>query len=364
MYLGHDAEFAVLVDGKPVAAHRFYPPKTDPVFTHWSDAEAYHRDQFFRDGTSLEVNTPGGMTCIGSVLNSTAQTLKVAAKRLPKGGELQAMSVYDVEGSELKGAPVDVLESGCSPVKNAYGKWEDKALFMDPKSTERYAGGHIHIAPYHNAMEILRDEKQRERFCKYVVRYLDLYLAVPLLYTKLEGDNGNRRRKVYGKAGEFRFQTYLNEEKPWGVPQPGWKPPVMHGIEYRVLGPEWLKDPGTAGLTFMLARAVTNRAIEKYKEGKAGLPSSALMKAARKAINDGNVDSVFESTEYQKRLKTMLARMTRQATVEDLKFIRENPQLFKKTIIHTFAYELHNNWPEARDRWKAEAAKPAKAAEA
>lgn len=72
----------------------------------------------------------------------------------------------------------------------------------------RSCGGHIHVGytnPDDNTSEML-------------IRCLDLYLGVPSILL----DNDTERRKLYGKAGAFRFKDY--------------------GIEYRTLSNFWIQS--------------------------------------------------------------------------------------------------------------------------
>lgn len=356
MILGHDAEFEVVdKNGKVVPAHLHFPPKDKPVYTGYANDPGVHRDQIFRDGTNLEVNTPGEMTCIGLILNATARSLRHAKEMLPAGLKLAAMSAYEMDPEPLKDAPVDVLNSGCSPVRNAYDGWEEKAVFLSPESKERYAGGHIHMsgeeqwvtAPKggekHVTMQgLLTDKTTRAQFCEFYVRYLDTYLAVPLLYTGIEGKAGVRRRQVYGKAGEYRFQEYKNT----------YSVGPTRGIEYRVLGPEWLKDEGVAALTLMMARTIGRRALKKFGEGKK-MPGSKLVMEARQAINEGNVDEVFNSPTYQKRLATICAAGVPRFSIEIFKFLRKNWEGLDEGLrLYRSKNELHRNWPEGMERWE------------
>ena len=376
MNLGHDAEFAVMdKEGRAQPAHKFFPPKDAPIYTGYGNGggvPGYHRDQIFRDGTSLEVNTPGYLTCIGYLMDATLNSLKKAQARLPAGMRLEAISAYRIDPKDLKDAPADVLNSGCSPVRNAYLGWDEKAIYMDPDSEWRYAGGHIHMSAKGTAMQTaLKDEKTRAGFCEYVVRHLDLYLAVPIIYLGVEGENGARRRKIYGKAGEYRFQTYsapTGEEDPYGKPKPP-NPPL--GIEYRVLGPEWLRDIGLAGLTLQLARHVTKRSIGKFGKKRKGVGGSILREAIG-AINEANTKEIFESAAYQRRFKKMLVGSTirgdmtkkmptdyyfypsptGQVGTKHFEFMRANHErLFDRLRLEEFPKDGHMNWPQRLVAW-------------
>lgn len=349
MYIGHDAEFAVVDgEGKAVSAHSFFPPKDDPIYTGFRHDVTWHRDQIFRDGTSLEVNTPGGLVCCGFMLNSTMKSLRTAQMRLPAKHKLMAVSAYEVK-DDLAKAPTDVLNSGCSPVRNAYEGWEEKAIYLpEPESKQRFAGGHIHLCPDYGPEQEIMGEKTRQQFCAFAVPYLDLFLAIPMLYVGVEGKNGAKRREIYGRAGEYRFQTYKA-----GIKQ-------MHGIEYRVLGPEWLRDVGLAALTVFMARSALYWAILKYRASKTKRPMRGrLLKAAKEAINAGETKEVYESKAYQKVLGEFLKKYNwhvRGAQDKHFRFMRENAErLFgPEKLVSKETLDGHNSWPQCLDftRWR------------
>jgi hypothetical protein len=354
MYLGHDAELAVLnQNGEGVSAHAFYPPKESPQYTgYYSEQQQWHRDSFFRDGTSLELNTPGGISCFAGLMSVTILTMQQAEKRLPEGYKLEPVSSYEVV-DDLSRAPEDVVRTGCGPVRNAYEGWEEKGAWVDPLAKKRFAGGHIHVSAMRGdpLTTMLADEERRKRTCSFVVRYLDLFCAVPWVYLGVEGVKGIERRTVFGKAGEYRFQRYK-------VPA-GHEPGI--GIEYRVLGPEWLKDIGLAALAFNLVRGVTrvatNRLVERERKKAKLVRWSSMVLEAREAINKGDTKEIFESPTYQRRLERVLRQVhsydPSRFQIRHLTFIRNNAErLFARVPgISKWVGSTSNNWPECLERW-------------
>lgn len=75
---------------------------------------------------------------------------------------------------------------------------------------------HIHIG-YENPTDEISEE---------IVKVLDLFLGIPSLFI----DKDTERRKMYGKAGCFRFKEY--------------------GVEYRVLGNFVIQDQDTVNWLF------------------------------------------------------------------------------------------------------------------
>jgi hypothetical protein len=83
------------------------------------------------------------------------------------------------------------LVFGCEPDYNAWNGEENSVIKENP--LQRVAGGHIHIGikglEYHTALEI--------------IRAMDIFLSVPLVLLEPLSE----RKKMYGKAGAFRFKT-------------------------------------------------------------------------------------------------------------------------------------------------------------
>jgi hypothetical protein len=117
---------------------------------------------------------------------------------------------------------------GCSPSYDAYTleanivKCDDKLL--------RTAAGHVQVG-YDNPEEAVSIE---------LIKVMDLYLGLPSLFL----DNDTRRRKLYGKAGEFRIQQW--------------------GCEYRVLSNFWLRSEELMKWVY----DSTHMAIASFNEGR------------------------------------------------------------------------------------------------
>jgi hypothetical protein len=93
---------------------------------------------------------------------------------------------------------------GCSPDNDVWSRMENPTV--EPEANRRYAGGHIHISYNKFTPEVTED----------LVKAMDLFLGVPSVIM----DSDENRKRVYGKAGRFRFTEY--------------------GFEYRTLSNFWL----------------------------------------------------------------------------------------------------------------------------
>lgn len=98
---------------------------------------------------------------------------------------------------------------GCDPDFNVYKRMMNEVTSGD--ATElRSSGAHIHCSwPTCNSTS---NVEQIEKF----IMACDLFLAIPFLFI----EPNSERRKLYGKAGSFRFKQYT---------------PELSGVEYRSL---------------------------------------------------------------------------------------------------------------------------------
>ena len=130
---------------------------------------------------------------------------------------------------------------GCEPDFDAWTKESNKKP-EPPHPFMRSAGGHIHV-------ETTKDQLA-------VIRAMDLFLGVPSVLM----DNGEMRKKLYGKAGAFRGKSY--------------------GVEYRTLSNFWI-------FKNELIRWVWNN-TERALESVGHLDVEAEKANILAAINDNN----------------------------------------------------------------------------
>lgn len=98
--------------------------------------------------------------------------------------------------------------SGCDPYNNAWKNGEIEEAIDLGETTNRDAGGHIHLG-FPNPTNELRMR---------LTRGLDLFLAVPGVLL----DRNDMRRTTYGRAGAYREKEY--------------------GVEYRTLSNFWVAN--------------------------------------------------------------------------------------------------------------------------
>ena len=277
MNLGADPEFALGKKGKDgvvtvIAPHLLGVP-------HKTAGWTVGYGSMYRDGYSLEA-APNPSTCRETLTSNLGVTLQEALNRIhqkDKDVGLFALPTIQADMEAVNNGPEDIRHFGCEPAFSAYNEGRAIPVEIDASTHPlRYTGGHMHFclgaikyptnfgpiieraAFDRNYIQIreekrekvvnlqvalaLREgklEKARELLAP-LVRQLDL--SVGLLTTVLNGTPAEAaRRRHYGKAGEFRLQTY---------------PGNMYGIEYRVPSSVAFIDVASISLHYLVGRAV------------------------------------------------------------------------------------------------------------
>jgi len=229
--LGSDPEFFLRKKGKIIESTKVIP-LSGMSYNQWS----YNR--VVCDGVQAELHT-GPQICrevyshrIAEVLNYTKNKLNDINVTIDFSG------VIKLSDKELRNLSKYSKKFGCAPSKNVYFK-DDKIKVDASKYPYRSAGGHIHLSfEEDSCIESLRENPVL------VVKLLDIICGNTLVMVDRDPMQ-IERRKVYGKAGEYRMPK--------------------HGIEYRVPSNFWLGSYPLFGLTMGLARQavlVANAMIE------------------------------------------------------------------------------------------------------
>lgn len=126
------------------------------------------------------------------------------------------------------------LLAGCTEDYNAWSLTENpKPCLYD--TTFRSCGGHVHISfPQANHADPVMQRVN-------MVRVMDLVAGVPSVLL----DSNTERRKLYGKAGAFRFK-FVGNKDPYD------------GVEYRTLSNFWLKTPELIGWVYEAVDSAVN----------------------------------------------------------------------------------------------------------
>jgi len=252
---GSDPEFFYLKDGK-VAPGVFVAEGMNSVAP---------------DGFQSELH-PDTDTCRQISGNHIGQAIDEAWSRACGTKTSLDFSVgRDIDDKTFLSVPAKQREFGCSPTRTAYGS---KKPPNGSRTRFRSCGGHIHLG--NGTLANLKKEEQVK-----LVKLLDIICGNTCVM--IDRDKNNiRRRKIYGRAGEYRMKPY--------------------GIEYRVPSNFWLNGYVLWSMVSGLARNATNIYMHAPKFADIILDTIDINKV-RKAINNNDIDlarEVFD--EYTKLL--------------------------------------------------------------
>jgi hypothetical protein len=221
---GSDPEFFVFgTDGKVIPSWKFLKDKKSALV----DALPYV------DGFQAEIG-PTAKQCLQQHVDAIReQVLELAkyARRFDKGAKISVQNTVEIADDVMKAATDEEVRFLCTPSLNVYRDPGNPT--PEPREYKyRFAGGHLH-AGFGNIRftpPVIRE----------VIKALDGILGLAGVSLASHVDNPERR-KMYGRAGEFR------------LPQ--------HGIEYRVLSNFWLGHPALSHLVLELFRGAIKFAL-------------------------------------------------------------------------------------------------------
>jgi hypothetical protein len=275
--LGCDPEFFFAKDGKVIGSEKIIDRKAGLVASG-------NGSKIIVDGVQAEIN-PSPSTCRQSLASNIAVCFRSVINKIAADPSVSvSMAVAaKIQKKELDSLDEESRKFGCAPSKNVDTESENVAALVDPsKYRVRSAGGHIHLgdASGTKTSAQYRALHSPER----LVPILDIIVGNTCVL--LDRDDGNiERRRVYGRAGEYRT------------------PP--HGLEYRVLSNFWLRNYSLMSFVFSLSRfAVGLLSASIEAAGKDGFDyEGELLKLVdmgeiRRAINDNDYDLAWEN--YQK----------------------------------------------------------------
>lgn len=277
-YLGCDPEFFFKFKGEIVGAEKFIPTKG---LTAMQDSRGFGSTQskFIIDGVQAELN-PRPDQCRANLANEIAACFKTLYEELKKrGNDVTADFSRIVEISKENLMQLDEKSRmfGCAPSKTIY-KTKAGVKIADVDPTEyrvRAAGGHIHIGTVPFSGYENRIERALTTDHKKTVAMLDLICGNTCVL--VDRDPGNiERRKVYGKAGEFRLPA--------------------HGLEYRTLSNFWLTAYPLMSMAFGMARLAVQIVADPNHEMLINeFTNKVKAKNVRDAINNNDFDLAMDN---------------------------------------------------------------------
>lgn len=250
--IGHDPEFHVFdrkrkkfVNAIPLVGH----DKNDPV-------DLGDGVKFYHDNILVECSFPPGESnqqVIGIMRDAFR---KMQAKLgpdyllVPKASVMYDEQELGPKPKVMHGELPIPWEIGCNPSFDAYEITQKKPdPFTDGMRTGSF---HIHIG----AKELCEFHARH-----FAVKLLDIFVGVSSVLSDRD-KTAKSRRRLYGRAGEFR--------------------PTDYGLEYRVLGPFAMSSPSTTELTLDLVRHALGFMDRNEHEA---LLAKVPEKAVRECIN-------------------------------------------------------------------------------
>jgi len=236
------------------------------------------------DGVQAELN-PTQNNCRQSLASNITHCFIELHKKISsdKDLSLQFNSVKEISAEELDSLSEKSKKFGCAPSKNIDNK-EHKITVNPTEYKTRACGGHIHLGYYSENDTI----HQTLKHPKDIVPLLDLLVGNTAVL--MDRDMGNiERRKLYGRAGEYRTPD--------------------HGVEYRTLSNFWLRAYPLASWAWGMSRMCV--LLANQSTPKNNYIKEFLGKVKRddvvKAINNNDFDLAYKNF---KKIEDLLYKVT------------------------------------------------------
>lgn len=290
--MGCDPEFFFKSEGKVVGAEKVIPANGLIV----SGAS-----KFIIDGVQAELN-PCPSSCRALLGNEIRRCFNTLKSELDKSkGKITADFSRTVEISKenLDELQEDSKKFGCAPSKSIYQEVTGIKLDkVDPSIYRtRAAGGHIHIGKDQGIIRGLNTRPPtivsgltRALTTDYAKTVTMLDIICGNTSVLIDRDEGNiERRKLYGKAGEFRLPN--------------------HGLEYRTLSNYWLTSYPLMSFAFGMARLAVQLIADPKHSNTFFNEFTSKVKIANvhTAINGNDFDMAMDNF---KAIEPLLAEVT------------------------------------------------------
>lgn len=266
--MGCDPEFFFRHKDEVIGAEKILPSKGLIVPGKHGNTGAMIDNKFIIDGVQAELN-PRPSHCRANLANEIVacfKALKIELEKHSKHINVDFSRTVEISKEQLMTLDEKSRKFGCAPSLNI-SKSGANIKDIDPeKYRTRAAGGHIHIG--HNGFSLVK--KAFTEYPERCVEMLDIICGNTCVL--VDRDEGNiERRKVYGRAGEYRLPK--------------------HGLEYRTLSNFWLTSYPLMSMAFGLARlAVQLMADTNHKEYYKAFTNKVKLTAVHAAINQNDFD--------------------------------------------------------------------------
>lgn len=227
------------------------------------------------DGVQGEIN-PQANTCRANLANEFKlcfQSIDAIVKKT-KGVSVDFRQTIKVSKKELMSLRPQSQEFGCMPSYNIYDA--ENHMARDGRTyLYRSAGGHLHLGANSEWDKVVFGALKNYGA---MVSMLDVIVGNTCVL--IDRDKGNiERRKVYGRAGEYRKPEY--------------------GIEYRTLSNFWLRSYRLMSLVTGLARYAVSIVADGSQDE---FFNAVKAEDVRRAINENNFDLAMENFQKIKPL--------------------------------------------------------------
>ena len=252
--------------------------------TYTGSTSGLKESKFVVDGVQAELN-PKPDTCRARLGNEISQCFRTLYEKMKEDKDLciNFLPTVEIKKEELMSLNEKSRVFGCSPSKNIDKNSRNIVSLRDPKTYKyRSAGGHIHLGEANNYDNVHIAMKEPER----IVNIMDIIVGNTCVL--IDRDPGNKeRRKVYGRAGEYRTPKY--------------------GLEYRTLSNFWLRSYPLMSFVMSLSRLSVSIIANSMpgRDFEKDLLDCVDIKKVRKAINRNDFKLAWDNFQA---IKPFIAR--------------------------------------------------------
>jgi hypothetical protein len=281
-YLGTDPEF-FFVDksGKVIPAEKILGKSGIKNERENFDGSKYSIGKLVPDGVQLEINLSPDQkgTCRQTFWSQLERAYTHMLKIADDNNVLiDTEQVKKFTQEEIDAFPDSCKRFGCAPSYNVYSQEVDKVSVIPVNPAEylyRSAGGHMHFG--------IPKEYLTKMGVDNLVRLLDIFVGNTLVLFDRHPLMAERR-KVYGRAGEYRLPSY--------------------GLEYRTPSNYWCRDYLMMSMSYGLAR--TAMWIAENPELRSGLLNLVSDKEVQMSINLNDFDLALQVFEKVKAFMSQI----------------------------------------------------------
>lgn len=267
--MGADPEIFIKVGKKVVGSEMFISKDGERIAQNYGQ-----RTKATIDGVQLEINTDAHScreSLAGSLIQSFYELDRLIKVKNPKA-ELCFDRAVTISAKELEKLRPENQRFGCKPSFNVYEGDTNagKIMTTDPlQYRKRAGGGHIHLGVNSSNEKLKNKFKENPQELVTILDYILGNLCVILD----KSPANKERRKLYGRAGEYRLPS--------------------HGLEYRVLSNFWISSPELVSLVYGLSRVAIGMFVtEGYYEA---LQEAVPVKDIIKAINKNDYKLAYKN---------------------------------------------------------------------